>query len=288
MRPDLIELGAFIRSRRELLTPERAGLPGTRRRRTPGLRREEVSDLAGISPHWYTRIESGTGAVPSVATLHAIARALRLSAVETDYIFELSGLATPKSACLAPKSGTIAIENLVMALDVNEVAAFVADAFASPRCWNDTADAIFRWSTCRDSFERNCIVGCLTDPYYRECFGDDFEDAARALVGGFRRAYTTSEPTSLARRVYDFACTLPLFQAIWNEHTVSEHYAPPGTIRRYVPEVGPLELDFVDFQPVPHQGLFLRVLTPHDHTTRHRFLALATRGVASRFLEDED
>ena len=84
------EIGDFLRSRRERLTPEAVGLPATSRRRTPGLRREEVAALAGIGVDWYIRLEQGRSVRPSASTVDALARVLRLSAVEHTHLRELT------------------------------------------------------------------------------------------------------------------------------------------------------------------------------------------------------
>src|SRR3981189_1760147 len=84
------ELGDFLRSRREKLTPKAVGLPVGRRRRTPGLRREEVAELAGIGVDWYIRLEQGRTVSPSAATIDALARALRLGRAEHKHLKELT------------------------------------------------------------------------------------------------------------------------------------------------------------------------------------------------------
>src|SRR5438876_3617037 len=84
------ELGDFLRSRREKLTPRAAGLPIGRRRRTPGLRREEVAELAGIGVDWYIRLEQGRSVSPSVTTIDALARALRLGKAEHAHLRALT------------------------------------------------------------------------------------------------------------------------------------------------------------------------------------------------------
>src|SRR3978361_162784 len=90
MNPRHSELGDFLRSRREKLTPKAVGLPGGRRRRTPGLRREEVAERAGIGVDWYIRLEQGRTVSPSVTTLDALARALRLSKAEHNHLRALA------------------------------------------------------------------------------------------------------------------------------------------------------------------------------------------------------
>jgi transcriptional regulator with XRE-family HTH domain len=90
MNPRQSELGDFLRSRREKLTPKAVGLPSGRRRRTPGLRREEVAELAGIGVDWYMRLEQGRSVSPSASTIDALARALRLSKAEHRHLKELT------------------------------------------------------------------------------------------------------------------------------------------------------------------------------------------------------
>ena len=84
------QLGDYLRSRRERLRPEHLGLSDPRRRRTPGLRREEVASLAGISPEWYVRLEQGRAVAPSTATIDALSRALRLDEVDRAHLFMLA------------------------------------------------------------------------------------------------------------------------------------------------------------------------------------------------------
>ena len=96
------DLGAFLRTRREHLDPGRLGLPQLGRRRTPGLRREEVAQLADVSTTWYTWLEQGRDVKPSVRALSAIAEALQCSTAERRHLFELAGQpepVTPKPAC---------------------------------------------------------------------------------------------------------------------------------------------------------------------------------------------
>src|ERR1700727_3679574 len=92
------ELGDFLRSRRERLTPRSAGLAAGRRRRTPGLRREEVAELAGIGVDWYIRLEQGRTVSPSVTTIDALARALRLSKAEHGHIPALAATPAPRGS----------------------------------------------------------------------------------------------------------------------------------------------------------------------------------------------
>jgi transcriptional regulator with XRE-family HTH domain len=92
------ELAAFLRARRARLSPREAGLPEVGRRRTPGLRRQEVAQLAGMSIDYYIRLEQGRGPNPSRQVLSALARAFMLSGDERDYLFRMAGEAPPQPA----------------------------------------------------------------------------------------------------------------------------------------------------------------------------------------------
>jgi transcriptional regulator with XRE-family HTH domain len=213
-------LGEFVRSRRAALRPELLGFERRPRRKTPGLRREEVAELAGISLDWYTRIELAKAGVPSRATLYAVARALQLNSVEARYLFELAGLLVPHleqplNLELPPASRHI-VSNL------RDASVTVFDRYLTPYWWNATSDAIFRWSAHGGEFHRNLLVAGLTDPYYRALAGADYDKIARGIIGSFRRAFTTSEPTSLARRIFDFGMGNATFRLIWNETSVAE------------------------------------------------------------------
>lgn len=281
----LAKLGLFLRGRRMLLTPGELD-PTSRRRRIKGLRREEVAMRAGISVDWYTRIELGTGVVPSVETLQAIATALEFGPLDTQYLFELTALPMPTIERPPHGASLTALEQTIL---LNErTAAVVYDWFGSPLCWNATADGLFRWSRFADPFDRNMIVAGLTDTYYREFFGDEFEAISRRVVGLFRRAYTTADPPPLARRVYGFAARHPFFRTMWNELNVAEDHAPPGPFVRFVPEVGKLRLDASDLVPLHRRDLIFRVIAPHDAATRAKFPRIARLGTASQTLASED
>ena len=102
------QLGAFLRSRRESLDPQRLGLPRSGRRRTPGLRREEVALLADVGVTWYTWLEQGRDVNPSASVMQAIANALECSATETRHLFLLAGL-TPAETPVVPQCEGISI-----------------------------------------------------------------------------------------------------------------------------------------------------------------------------------
>lgn len=269
-------LGEFVRSRRAALRPEQFGLERRPRRKTPGLRREEVADLAGISIDWYTRIELGKAGIPSRATLYAVARALRLNDVETRYVFELAGLLLSQAERPPKLELPPAFAHIVSNLKDASVTVF--DRYLTPHWWNTTSDAIFKWSAHGDEFHRNLVVAGLTDPYYRDLAGVEYDKIARGVIGSFRRAFTTSEPTSLARRIFDFGMANSTFRVIWNETSVAEVFTDPEPFLRHVPEVGTLWLDYVDLASPQHPELQIRTLCAHDVETLEKLRRLEAIG----------
>lgn len=281
-------LGVFLRSRRERRLPEEAGIKTSAGRRTPGLRREEVAELAGISPSWYTRVELGTAGVPSRATIYAIVQALGLDQADAGYIFELAGLALPSSARPPDIALSSSFDHVV--LNLNGAATIVFDWYATPYGWNAVADGVFHWSRRENAFERNLIVSGLTDPHYRNLCGSDaeYEKVAAGVIGMFRRKYTASEPTLLARRIFEFGMTNSLFRSIWNASHVAETFTVPGLVVRHVPEFGELRFDVTDLVPVGRQDTFLRVLVPVDPETRAALPRLEAQGTAQQFHTDSE
>ena len=136
---DKQEIGAFLRSRRERLRPEDAGLPSGPRRRTPGLRREEVAVLAHISTEYYVRLEQGRAPRPSAEVLAGIAGALRLTDAESDHLHVLAGTA-PSRTGLHRRDVRPSILALIERLP--QTAAFVVSAVFEVLAWNDLAAAL--------------------------------------------------------------------------------------------------------------------------------------------------
>ena len=164
------QLGDFLRARRDQLRPEDFGLPAGRRRRAPGLRREEAALLCGISPTWFTWIEQGRTKSVSVPTLAAIARGLKLSKAERTYLFELAARADPSQPSV-PAADTRLIERLVRAV---RTPAYVLDRHWDAVAWNRSAAALLApWLGSRAA-ERNLLRFVFLEP------------AARTLIVGWR------------------------------------------------------------------------------------------------------
>jgi transcriptional regulator with XRE-family HTH domain len=184
-------LGEFLRARRESLRPQDLGLPQRSRRRTPGLRREEVAQLCGISPTWYTWIEQGRTAAISATTLVALAQGLHLSQAERAYLFETAGRVDPSPPGASPSAG----EEWTGLLRAIRTPAYVLDHHWNAIEWNAAAGQLFRdWlgqpprRRAADGSGRaapNLLRYVFLEPRART-FLLDWEDRAQRLVAEFR------------------------------------------------------------------------------------------------------
>jgi transcriptional regulator with XRE-family HTH domain len=184
------ELAAFLRARRQHLTPQEAGITGgSARRRTPGLRREEVAQLSGVSPTWYTWLEQGREVSASPHALARLADALHLSAAERAYLFELAGRRDPDG----PAGGPVAPPGaLTAALHTIEAPAYLLDRAWTARGWNAPAlELLAGWL---GGAEPNLLRYVFLDPGARGFIGE-WPERARRLVAEFR--------ADSARRVQD-------------------------------------------------------------------------------------
>ncbi len=185
---DKREFGAFLRSRRERIAPADIGLPQGRRRRTPGLRRDEAAQLAFISTEYYTRLEQGRTAHPSREVLQGLSRALRLSDTETAYLHRLAGV-EPAAAPGPPRAVRQSIADLITRLP--QAAAIVVSATYEVLAWNDLACALmedFSALSPRDrNLARRVFTGSLTQG--RRLYGvSDADEFARTCALHLRAA----------------------------------------------------------------------------------------------------
>jgi transcriptional regulator with XRE-family HTH domain len=165
------ELGTFLRARRARTSPEQVGLPGSARRRTPGLRREEVAVLAGVSTTWYAYLEQGRDVRPSEQVLTAIAHALRLTGDEQAHLRALADGAAAPSAPSAPQAAEIiAPEVAAIPALMNPAPAYVTGATTDVLAWNDAAAELFPGLTVDDRPNLACWV--FLDPAARQVLVD--------------------------------------------------------------------------------------------------------------------
>ena len=249
------QLGAFLRARREAMEPAGAGIATPGRRRTPGLRREEVAMLAGISTTWYTWLEQGREIALSAAALARLADALRLTAAERAYLFALARRRDP-----APRGGEPAADTappeLQAVLQATQASAYLLDPLWCARAWNDAAARLFApWLA---SGEPCLLRFVFLDPAARG-FIWDWENRARRLIAEFR-ADTARDPEDAAMRELVVALTQesPAFARFWQEQAV---LGREGGARRFVhPVDGLVECEQVTLVPAAHPGWKLVVL----------------------------
>ncbi|HEY7397364.1 MAG TPA: helix-turn-helix transcriptional regulator [Gaiellaceae bacterium] len=263
------ELGAFLRSRRERIGPEQVGLIRSRRRRTPGLRREEVAQLAGVGVTWYTWLEQGRDIHASPQVLDAIARTLRFDAHERAHLFTLAGAA---DTTVADECQAVAptVQPILDRLDPYPALALNGryDVLAYNRTWL-SAFPHFAELPLED---RNCLWLIFTDPGWRKVVVD-WEDASARMVAGYRAAMAehVAEP-AWKRFLGRLHRASPEFTALWDRHEVQ---APEGRTKRIRhPEVGLLKLDFTYLWLDRRLGTRIITYTPSDERTRGRLETL--------------
>ncbi len=250
------QLGDFLRSRRERLRPADVGLPETRRRRAPGLRREEVAGLAGISGEWYVKLEQGRAVTPSAATVDALASALRLTGAERAH---LSALANGSGARAwsredVPEAMRRLVEGLAMP-------AYVTGLRWDLLAWNTAAAALFGNLSALQVERRNILSFVLTDPRGRVLFGDQWAGEARRMVALFRAAYDQhAGDLAFIQLVDHFRTGCAEFDGWWRAHDVA---SPVSGIKFLLhPVLGQVGYQYSTFQANDDPRLKLAVYMP--------------------------
>ena len=248
------ELGDFLRSRREKLSPGEVGLPNRHRRRTPGLRREEVAELAGISTDWYVRIEQGRTVSPSVITVDALASALRLNEAEHAHLRTLARNADRRVFSRESVPGVI--RRVVGSLDQP---AYVTGRRWDLLVWNAAAAEIFDFGSL-DAEDRNILVYMLTDPSARHLFGDFWADEAKRMVAQFRTTHDlwASDPAflDLSERLRRGS---PEFATWWEAHDIRSSVAGEKLLNHS--KKGQLRFEYATFQANDDPALKLAIYT---------------------------
>ena len=253
--PRRSEFGDFLRSRREKLTPRAVGLPIGRRRRTAGLRREEVAELAGIGVDWYIRLEQGRTVSPSVTTIDALARALRLSKAEHAHLKALARDADrrPFAREIVPE----AIRRLVNGLNQP---AYITGRRWDILAWNSAAEEIFAFSRLPED-DRNTLICVLTNPQTRRLFGAGWADEAKRMVAQFRATHDlwAGDPAflELLQRLRQ-GC--PEFAGWWEPHDIKSVIGGQKLLKH--PKKGLLRFEHASFQANDDPALKLVIYTP--------------------------
>jgi transcriptional regulator with XRE-family HTH domain len=234
------ELAEFLRARRARVTPREAGLPesGTGQRRTPGLRRQEVAQLAGMSVDYYIRLEQGRGPTPSPQILSALARALLLNGDERDYMFRIAGQAVPDR--IHPlREVSAGIRNLIDSMPATP--AYVVDAAYNILAWNKLATHFIGDLSQRQ--DRNMIRWTFARPADDVLWSNEATVRfTRKTVADLRANYARypGDP-EIESLVTEMLALSPRFAQMWQEHEVEER--APMLKQVDHPDFGPLEFE---------------------------------------------
>ncbi|HEY1545167.1 MAG TPA: helix-turn-helix transcriptional regulator [Xanthobacteraceae bacterium] len=258
------ELGAFVRAQREKLAPAAFGLATAPRRRTPGLRREEVAQLCGLSVTWYTWLEQGRDVSLSPAALARLAAALRLGRAERAYLFELARKRDPDAG--GGESDTIPPTLLACVTTIGSPA-YVLDRAWTARGWNTKAARLFAgWLD--GTHDRNLLRYIFLSPAARALIRD-YDERARRVVAEFRADASTHLADPAIRHLIDgLRRQSPAFARRWDEHGV---LGREGGVRTFNhPRDGALRFEQVTLNLASQPDLKLTILVPARAKPRRR------------------
>jgi transcriptional regulator with XRE-family HTH domain len=266
-------LGTYLRDRRSRLDPASFGFPAERRR-TPGLRREEVAQRANISPTWYAWLEQGRGGAPSADVLDRIARALMLTDIEREHLF-LLGLGRPPEARYRKAEGvTPRLQRVLDALDPSP--AVIRTAIWDVVAWNRAATVLLMDYGSLAPEQRNMLRFIFLDPRARAAHYD-WENVARLVLGAFRLdAARAGAAADVAPLVDELRRLSPEFKAMWRDNEV------PGPHRDAVkqvrhPVLGPLTFEYSAFAVDGRTDLSLLIYNPTTPADAGRIASLLER-----------
>ena len=255
------ELGEFLQALRSRFAPETFGFPTGSRRRTQGLRREEVAQLAGISPTWYTWIEQGRAANVSADALDRLARALRLSRGERTYIFELAGRRDPLAEAPEEDSASELLTSLLADIDIP---AYIMGRTWNMLAWNTAAGELFTdWldkPVRTNELPRNLLRFVFLRPQTRK-FLVDWDTRARRLTAEFRAdCRTRLDEPELQQLIEELKRASPEFSRFWKQHDVLERQGGQRSFNH--PRRGMVIYEQVTLRPVDQEQLKLVLLKP--------------------------
>jgi transcriptional regulator with XRE-family HTH domain len=270
------ELRDFLIARRAAVSPTSAGLPAGTRRRTPGLRREELATLASVGVTWYTWLEQGRDIRVSADTLDRIAVALRLTPTDTAYLFSLAGV--PRAETIVDGQRIALDSGVQSVLDAFQAPAFVVGSSWDVEAFNAMADRIYGFTDTSGPFAigpfaRNHMWRFFMDPDRRAVYLD-WSELAQIAVGILRTAYArrVGDPyfDSLIRALTEGSRE---FKKLWN----AQQTAPltPDRVRLSVPKIGELTVMSMRLRFSGGNDSLLMLLPPADEPSARKMLLLA-------------
>jgi transcriptional regulator with XRE-family HTH domain len=267
---DRQELADFLRRSRERLSPQDVGLPAGQRRRTPGLRREEVAQLAGMSADYYMRLEQARSPQPSTQLLASLARAVRLTEDERDHLYLLAGHRPPAGR----QAGNHVRPGLLYLLDrLRDTPAQILNDLGDLLAQNDLAEALFGCVCTVREKDRNIVWRWFTDPVLRRAYPvEEYDHYSRVHVADLRAAVARrpGDPAAaeLLKRLHHASRE---FTRLWDLHEVAVRRT--SRMRVLHPTVGHLELD-CEILLTPSEDQRLHIFTAPPGTDYDDYLRL--------------
>lgn len=256
------ELADFLKTRRAAILPSQMGIRDTKRRRTPGLKREEVAELAGISITWYTWLEQGRPIHVSPQVIDSLARVLLLSKQEKEHLCLLANQPVTFPEEPQPQNVSPVMQHLLQSLTLSP--AMAVDRFWNVIAWNEAARAVICDFEAMNARERNIVWAMFTDERYKKLL-ENWEEHAKDLVGRFRLVCTPYiEDAWLVRFVSDLREQSREFDLWWQLHEIQ---SSRDTRKRIChPEAGTLDFEVSNFDSADDSGIRLIVHTPAPET----------------------
>lgn len=266
------ELGDFLRARRAALDPATLGIVDEQKRRVPGLRREELARLAGVSVDYYTRLEQGRPIEPSDAVLDAIAGALQLDRAERTYLQTVA--VRPRPRTRSGRSGQLVRPGVFALIEsLGDNPAYVLGRRTDVLAANRAARALLADFPAMPAKQRNAARWVLLDEAARSLWADDWETVVAELVGALRMdAARYPDDPKTAELVGELSIKSELFRKWWSKQKVVEF--AHGTKHLHHPLVGDLtvESEVVTFPGDPDQALFVYLTKPGTPSAQALYL----------------
>ena len=265
-------LGTFLRDRRSRMDAAAFGFGGGRRR-TPGLRREEVAQRSNISPTWYTWLEQGRGGAPSADVLNRIAAGLMLTEPEREHLFILGLGRPPEANYKGSDEVTPRLQRVLDALPISP--AIIKTATWDVVAWNAAAATLLTDYGTLPREQRNILRLMFTNSSIKAA-QEDWLSVARYVVGAFRAdAARAGAGAEIAQLVHELSRLSPEFEALWRDNDVAGH--ADGLKRLHHPEHGLIELEFSAFAVDGRPDLGMIVYNPAASETARRIQSLMAR-----------
>jgi transcriptional regulator with XRE-family HTH domain len=262
-------LGVYLKDRRAKLDPAAFGFPMSRRR-TPGLRREEVAQRANVSATWYTWLEQGRGGAPSADVLNRIARALMMTDVEREHLFLLALGRPPEVRYQVVEGVTPRLQRVLDSLELSP--ALVKTSMWDIVAWNRAATAVLADYEKLAPKERNILRLMFCNPQVRAA-QPDWEGAARFVVAAFRAEATRAGAAASVNALVDELCRAsPEFAAMWSDNDVRSY--GEGTKQLRHPSAGLIALEYSAFAVDGRPDLGMVIYSPATPADAERIRSL--------------